>query len=118
MFAVPILLTTLFSVSRILLLPRPRHYDDVIRIVLRYVFLFMVGLSGLVAFAGHIFFSDEVASQIGWPSGSPFQSEVAIANLAFAVLGTCSFWLGHGILAGYSSGLCRFYVGSGRRSRP
>jgi hypothetical protein len=36
---------------------------------------------------GHAFVADEVAKQIGWPSGNPFQFEVAVANLSYGVLG-------------------------------
>jgi hypothetical protein len=40
----------------------------------------------------HFFFSDMVASSIGWPPGSPFQKEVAGANLAVGLLGFLGFW--------------------------
>ncbi len=74
----------------------------------------MIGLSGLVAFAGHIFMSDEVANQIGWPSGNPFQSEVAVANLAFAVLGICSFWRENtGFWLATALGYAVFMLGAG-----
>ena len=35
----------------------------------------------------HAFLADEVADSIGWPAGSPFQLEVAFANLALGILG-------------------------------
>jgi hypothetical protein len=51
-------------------------------------FLFaVVGLGGIWAFMGHAFVADEVAKQIGWPAGNPFQFEVAVANLSYGVLG-------------------------------
>jgi hypothetical protein len=50
------------------------------------------GFSSIVAFVMHFFFSDLVASSIGWPSGSPFQKEVAGANLAVGLLGFLGFW--------------------------
>jgi Family of unknown function (DUF6790) len=113
MFALPVLLALFFSVGHVLLMRHPRACADVIRIILRYVFLFMVGFSGLVAFAGHIFFSEEVAKQIDWPSGSPFQSEVAAANLAFAVLGICSFRLGTQSWLATALGYAVFMEGAG-----
>lgn len=77
--------------------------QKVIDIVLFYLLLIQVGLTGLWAFIGHIFMSDHVAQSIGWATGSPFQLEVAMANLAFGVLGVlCAvfkdgFWLATGI---------------------
>jgi Family of unknown function (DUF6790) len=53
------------------------------------------GISGFVSitsFVMHFFFSDMVASSIGWPLGSPFQKEVAGANLAVGLLGFLGFW--------------------------
>ena len=34
---------------------------------------------------GHIIMADRVAKSIGWTTGSPFQKEVAFANLSIAV---------------------------------
>ncbi len=113
MSSIPVLLTLLFSVGHILLMRQPRRYADVMRIILRYVFLFMVGVSGLIAFAGHIFFSDDVAKQIGWPSGNPFQSEVAVTNLAFAVLGIFGFWFGTEFWLATALGYAVFMLGAG-----
>lgn len=67
-------------------------------------FLFVtIGLQGMWAFSGHYFVPDKVAALIGWPAGSPFQTEIAFANLAFGVLGLCclgidgGFWLATGL---------------------
>lgn len=43
--------------------------------------------SGIGNFFAHFFLSDVVAQSIGWPTGSPFQLEIAFANLALGVLG-------------------------------
>ena len=51
------------------------------------LFLVGVGGSGLSGFIAHVFISDPVARSIGWESGSPFQLEVGIANLAIGLLG-------------------------------
>jgi hypothetical protein len=72
---------------------------DIIETIIMCMMFFNVGLGGLFAFAGHTLMADQVATQIGWPTGSPFQHEVAVANLAFGVLGILSirfrqdFWL-------------------------
>jgi hypothetical protein len=42
---------------------------------------------GIGNFFAHFFISDLVAESIGWPAGSPFQLEVAFANLAIGLLG-------------------------------
>lgn len=60
--------------------------------LLRNTLVFVVGLSGFYAFAGHYFLSDMVAESIGWPKGNPFQQEVGFANLAFGVLGVLCLW--------------------------
>jgi hypothetical protein len=76
---------------------------NVVDILLFYLLLINVGLSGLFAFFGHAFLADQVAASIGWAKGSPFQVEVAMANLAFGVLGVLciffkdGFWLATGI---------------------
>ena len=41
---------------------------------------------------GHTFAADEVAESIGWPTGNPFQTEVAVANLAIGTLGILSYY--------------------------
>ena len=54
-------------------------------------FLFLgVGITGLFSFYGHTIMADRIAESIGWPTGSPFQTEVAITNLSFALLGLLS----------------------------
>ena len=51
-----------------------------------------VGISGLYAFIGHAFSSKKVAEYIGWPSGNPFQLEVAVTNLTLGILGILCIW--------------------------
>ena len=41
---------------------------------------------------GHLFAADRVADQLGWATGSPFQTEVGFFDLAFGVLGICCIW--------------------------
>ena len=50
------------------------------------------GFASITSFIAHFFFSDMVASSIGWPLGSPFQKEVAGANLAVGLLVFLGFW--------------------------
>jgi len=52
----------------------------ILEMVLAYGLAFNFGISGIYAFMGHAFVPDRVAEYIGWPPGSPFQFEVAIAT--------------------------------------
>ena len=59
-------------------------------LLLVYVLVFCAGGGGIFAFLGHTFDADRVARGIGWPTGSPFQTEVAVANLSYAVVALLS----------------------------
>lgn len=61
-------------------------------VLLSYIILFNIGLMGLLAFYSHLFMADETARMIGWAPGSPFQSEIGMANLSYGVLGILAFW--------------------------
>lgn len=67
-------------------------------VLLLYLFAFPIGLGGLVGFVGHTWRAGQIAATIGWAAGNPFQYEVAVANLAFGILGLLclrfrdSFW--------------------------
>ncbi|HEY9213689.1 MAG TPA: DUF6790 family protein [Ancylobacter sp.] len=54
--------------------------------LLRTILLFPVGLMGLWAFTGHVFFAERTAASIGWAT-SPFQFEVGMANLGIGLAG-------------------------------
>jgi hypothetical protein len=62
-------------------------------ILLLWLLVINVGLGGMWAFIGHMFFAEQVAESIGWPAGNPFQSEVAVANLAVGALGILCYWI-------------------------
>jgi hypothetical protein len=65
--------------------PRPIDRSFVIDRLHRYLFVFPLGLLGLWAFLGHVFFAEQSAASIGW-APSPFQYEVGVANIALAAL--------------------------------
>jgi hypothetical protein len=71
---------------------QPRTKQRIADALLVNLFLFPVGLGGLFAFVGHTMRATPVAASIGWPAGNPFQYEVAVANLAFGVLGLLCVW--------------------------
>ncbi|MTK62970.1 MAG: hypothetical protein F8N15_00085 [Methanobacterium sp.] len=51
-----------------------------------------VGIGSIWAFIGHAFMPVQVAESIGWATGSPFQTEVAFANLAIGILGVLCYF--------------------------
>ena len=76
----------------LLLGKRPVTGSRVVEVLLLYLLFIFIGLGGVVGFAGHTFKAREIALEIGWQP-SPFQFEVAMANLAFGVLGILCLWL-------------------------
>lgn len=69
---------------------RPR-----VDISLAYMLLIAVGFNGLYNFVMHAFYGSTIAAFMGWPQ-SPFQAEVAMANLAIGVLGCLAFKADYG----------------------
>jgi hypothetical protein len=66
------------------------------RSLLQWLLVIHVGLGGVWAFMGHYFASDKVAVYIGWPAGSPFQKEIAFANLGLGACGLLCFFFRDG----------------------
>ncbi|NJN82176.1 MAG: hypothetical protein HC802_07790 [Caldilineaceae bacterium] len=75
----------LFATAATLLDKKANTRERRIEIFLIYMFAFGA-ISGISNFFGHIFAADEVAAAIGWEAGSPFQLEMAFANLSYGVL--------------------------------
>ena len=72
---------------------QPRIGGRIAEILLLWLLVINIGLGGLWAFMGHAFAANEVAESIGWPTGNPFQTEVAVANLAIGTLGILCYWI-------------------------
>ena len=72
---------------------RPLDTKRVVEIFLMSFLVISVGVGSIWAFVGHAFLSAKVAASIGWTQGSPFQLEVAFANLAIGVLGILCYWI-------------------------
>ena len=66
---------------------RVGHRAQRLEVFMLYMLAVGVAGSGIGGFFAHAFLADEVADSIGWPAGSPFQLEVAFANLALGILG-------------------------------
>ena len=59
--------------------------------VVLWIAFWVMGVAGLYGFLAHLLFAPFIAEQIGWPN-SPFQFEVAYANLTVSILGFSSFY--------------------------
>ncbi len=59
-------------------------------IVYRWMALFPLGVTGIYAFVMHAFYPQIADAAIGW-SASPFEYEVAVADLALGVVAVLSF---------------------------
>ncbi|MGH7912289.1 MAG: DUF6790 family protein [Candidatus Dormibacteraceae bacterium] len=71
----------------LLLSRRPRTGLRILEVFLLWWFGWGVGVTALIAFYANGFLSDPMATRIGFPTGNPFQWEVASANLAVCVAG-------------------------------
>jgi hypothetical protein len=88
-----LILTLFLILARAFLMKKPRTAKKIIEVAFIYSMVVMVGLGGLVGFVMHAFFGPRTAAMIGWLPGSPFQYEVAVADLAFGVVGLLVPWI-------------------------
>lgn len=96
-----------FFVSRV-----ERTGKRAVELLLLYLLVFCAGVGCLFSFSGHLFLADYVAESIGWTTGSPFQFEVGMANLAFGVLGILCIWLRGNFWTATVTGLTVFLWGA------
>jgi hypothetical protein len=92
--------------------PKPLRTPRVVETLLQWSLLVNVGIAGLLGFYAHAFHANATAEIIGWPPGSPFQFEVAVANLAFGVLGILCLWFRRGFWAATCVGFAVFLEGA------
>jgi hypothetical protein len=91
---------------------RPRTWRGIADTLLHYLFAFPIGLGGLLGFVGHTMRAGSVAASIGWPPGNPFQYEVAVANLAFGILGLLCLRFRDGFWTATAIGWSVFMLGA------
>jgi hypothetical protein len=91
---------------------QPRTRQRIADLLLLYAFAFPIGLGGLVGFVGHTLRAATVAASIGWPAGNPFQYEVAVANLAFGILGLLCLRFRGGFWSATAIGWSVFMLGA------
>ena len=92
--------------------PRPIARDFVIDRLLRYLLVFPLGLLGLWAFVGHVFFPAQSAASIGW-ADSPFQFEVGVANLGLGLASLYAAFKGFEARLAASLAGAAFLMGAG-----
>jgi hypothetical protein len=71
---------------------QPRTAGHVADVLLLWLLVITIGVGGVFVFLAHTVWADSTAVSIGWPTGNPFQTEVAVANLAIGVLGILCYW--------------------------
>jgi hypothetical protein len=81
------LLPLIFAGGQVWLDKSSNNRDRRLEIFLIYLFALGVAGGGIGNFFAHFFLSNLVADSIGWAAGSPFQLEIAFANLAIGILG-------------------------------
>jgi uncharacterized protein DUF6790 len=96
----------------ILRAPWPVTREIAIDKLLRYLFFFPLGLQSLWAFVGHAFFPEQSAAAIGW-APSPFQYEVAVANLGLGLASLYAAFMGFEARVAVAIVATCFLVGAG-----
>jgi hypothetical protein len=91
---------------------QPRSGERILGVFLLWLFALPLGLQSLYAAVGHLFMPAQVAQSIGWPT-SPFQYEIAMANLALGVLGLACLWLRRNFWLAAALGNAVWLVGDG-----
>lgn len=92
--------------------PRPIDRGFIIDRLLRYLFLFPLGIQGLWGFVGHVFFAERVAQSIGWAT-SPFQYEVGVANLGLGLASLYAAFRGFEARLAVAIAAACFLIGAG-----
>jgi hypothetical protein len=115
MFAVIVaILMVVLPIVHLALSKVPRTPRRVVHILLLYALVLGVGVIGLpLGFIPHVFFADETARSIGWPTGSPFQFEVGLHDGAWGVLGFLCIWIGGLFWLATGLGFSLFMLGAG-----
>lgn len=73
-----------------------------------------LGLGLIWAGLGHLLMPNTVAESIGWPTGSPFQREVGIWDLALGIIGAlCLVFRDEGFWTATIISTGIFYIGAG-----
>jgi len=90
---------------------QPRTKTRIVELLLLYFLTVNIGLGGILAWYGHTFMADEIARKIGWQPGSPFQFEVAVADLSWGICGLLCIWIRKAFWTATGIGSAVFFLG-------
>ena len=87
------IIVTVVSITAHLIVTRNRRRSES---ALELVTIYTIGLAGWFSIMsgvfGHIVYADQVATSIGWPLNSGFQTELAFAAIGIGIIGFGGFW--------------------------
>jgi hypothetical protein len=112
-FVVLIAIAFVGATIHVLVRERQRSARRIAELFLLYLLVIPVGLGGILGFVSHTVRADQTARYIGWPAGNPFQLEVGVANLAFALLGIACIWIRGHFWTATCLGFSTFLLGAG-----
>jgi hypothetical protein len=92
--------------------PSPRTSEGSFDALLRWYVFFSIGVAMLYNFVMHVFFGASTARFIGW-ADSPFQAEVGLASLGFAVVAFMAYRGGAPVRLAAIVGPACFLMGAG-----
>ena len=90
---------------------KPLAKAKVVEVILLYIFVFFIGLGGIMGAMAHTLWAKQTALKIGWQPGSPFQFEIGMANLAFGVLGILCLWFRDNFWTATGIGVAVLFLG-------
>lgn len=96
---------------QILKTPAPRAPGSSAETVLRWFMVFGIGVTYFYNFICHVFFGEMAAKFIGWAQ-SPFQAEVGLASLGYALLGFMAFRPHRALRVGTVAAVSCFMLGA------
>jgi hypothetical protein len=87
------LLIALFGAAiQLLIQRRGLTAQRMLEVLLLWLLVVPIGIGSIVGALAHMFIPDQVATSIGWGTGSPFQLENAFGDLGVGVLGVLCIW--------------------------
>jgi hypothetical protein len=92
--------------------PRPITFGLITDKLLRYLFVFPLGVQGLWGFFGHVFLTEDSADALGW-APSPFQYEVGVASLGLGLASLYAAFNGFAARAAVAIAASCFLTGAG-----
>lgn len=107
-----LIITLIGAVLHLFLSKMPKTKNRIVEIFLLWFLVVMVGFGSIWGFIGHVFMANLVAEMIGWPTGSPFQFEVGIANLSYGILGLLCWKFRDNFWTATVIAISTFYLGA------